>query len=135
MTALLVLKKYGFPIVRTFKNVIIKRWKVVVVRRISVGLRFGWTKVIARNYLDIAQARVRYVEALRFTGLQSEVNQLKSKTIAQGHGHIVGTAVMWWSVLITGWAGGDNSLEQVGKFVQMTIIHFNFRTYGNKMFS
>ncbi|MBJ7552988.1 DNA polymerase III subunit alpha [Marinomonas spartinae] len=67
----------------TFKNVIVKDEVVVVEGEITVDEFRGGQKVIARNILDIAQARVRYVEALRITWTAQSVTQSAIQNLAK----------------------------------------------------
>ncbi len=66
----------------TFKDVIVKDEVVVVEGEISVDEFRGGQKVIARNILDIAQARVRYVEALRITWTSETVTPTEIQALA-----------------------------------------------------
>ena len=66
----------------TFKNVIVKDEVVVVEGEITVDEFRGGQKVIARNILDIAQARVRYVEALRITWTSETVTPNEIQALA-----------------------------------------------------
>ncbi len=65
-----------------FKDVIVKDEVVVVEGEITVDEFRGGQKVIARNMLDIAQARIRYVEALRITWTSETVTPIDIQTLA-----------------------------------------------------
>lgn len=66
----------------TFKDVIVKDEVVIVEGEITVDEFRGGQKVIARNILDIAQARIRYVEALRITWTSETVTPTEIQTLA-----------------------------------------------------
>ena len=65
-----------------FKDVIVKDEVIVVEGEISVDEFRGGQKVIARNMLDIPQARIRYVEALRITWNSETVTPEEIKSLA-----------------------------------------------------
>ena len=65
-----------------FKDVIVKDEVIVVEGEISVDEFRGGQKVIARNMLDIPQARIRYVEALRITWSSETVTPEEIKSLA-----------------------------------------------------
>ncbi|MGR0279960.1 DNA polymerase III subunit alpha [Marinomonas dokdonensis] len=66
----------------SFKDVIVKDEVIVVEGEISVDEFRGGQKVIARNMLDIPQARIRYVEALRITWNSETVTPEEIKSLA-----------------------------------------------------
>ncbi len=65
-----------------FRNVIIKDKVVVVEGEVMIGEFHGEKKVIARNILDIIQARVNHVEALRITWTEQSVTQSEIQILA-----------------------------------------------------
>ncbi|MBR7887334.1 DNA polymerase III subunit alpha [Marinomonas sp. A79] len=67
----------------SFKNAIVKDEVVVVEGEITVDEFRGGQKVIARNILDIAQARIRYVEALRIEWTSDTVTPQDIQVLAR----------------------------------------------------